>query len=82
MAIGITLKKADSFGDPGKSKFFGDPAVPAVLAEEWDEDVIFFCQIRLSDIADLDTEHRLPDSGYLFILNMQTSVLHISITTD
>ena len=65
MAIGIRVTKGIT--DEGGSRFFGAPAIPGEWEKDFGEDVIFFCQIRLSDIADLDTEHRLPHSGYLFI---------------
>lgn len=67
MAIGIKVKKAGSGADPGASRFFGDPAVPGAWVDNWSDDVIFFCQIRLSDIADLDVDGRLPHTGYLYI---------------
>ena len=67
MAIGITLKKADKNGDPGKSKFFGDPVVPNAWAERDFGEQIFFCQINLADIAALDTENRLPRTGWLYV---------------
>lgn len=67
MAIGIKVKKMDGKTDPGVSKFFGDPTIPAAWAEKWSDDVIFFCQIKLSDMAALDTQNRLPHTGYLYI---------------
>ena len=67
MAIGIKVKKTDAKTDCGVSKFFGDPTVPNAWMNNWSEDVIFFCQIKLSDIAELDTENRLPHSGYLYV---------------
>ena len=66
-AIKITAKKAPEPHDLGASKFFGIPTVPLAFDGSFCEDEIFFCQIRLSDIAHLDTEHRLPHSGYLYI---------------
>lgn len=67
MAIGIKVKKADKASNPGASKFFGDPTVPNAWVEKWSDDVLFFCQIRLSDIAELDSDNRLPHTGYLYI---------------
>ena len=66
-AIGIKIKKADEKHDCGASKFFGAPAIPAEWQERFSEDVIFFGQIRLSDIAELDTENKLPHTGYLYL---------------
>ncbi len=65
-AIKINLKKADEKYDLGTSKFFGDPTVPAEWADRFAEDVIFLCQIELSNIAELDKENRLPHKGYLY----------------
>ena len=66
-AIKITVKKAPEGYDLGASKFFGTPTVPIAWDGDFYEDEIFFCQIRLSDIAHLDTENRLPHTGYLYI---------------
>ena len=66
-AIKITAKKAPEGYDLGASKFFGTPTVPLSWEEDFGDDEIFFCQIRLSDIAELDCENRLPHSGYLYI---------------
>jgi hypothetical protein len=64
-AIGMTLTKKQV--EPDASKFFGDPLLPDGWAEDIDENTIFLCQIRLSEIAKLDTEHVLPHTGYLYI---------------
>lgn len=66
-AIGITIKKADGEHDPGASKFFGAPVLPAGWPDRFSDDVIFFAQLRLADIAELDTENRLPHTGYLYL---------------
>ena len=66
-AIGIKIKKADGDHDPCASKFFGAPVLPDGWAELFSEDIIFFGQIRLSDIAELDTENKLPHKGYLYL---------------
>ena len=42
--------------------------IPAEWQELFAEDVIFFGQIWLSDIVELDTENELPHTGYLYIL--------------
>ena len=65
-AIGIKIKKADGNHDPCTSKFFGAPVLPDGWPEMFSEDIIFFGQIRLSDIAELDTENKLPHTGYLY----------------
>ncbi|MBQ8689580.1 MAG: DUF1963 domain-containing protein [Clostridia bacterium] len=67
MAIGIKVKKAPEGYDPGASKFFGAPAVPSAWEEDFYDDEIFFCQIKLADIAHLDKDNRLPHTGYLYV---------------
>ena len=49
------------------SKFFGIPALPLAWKDDFDEDVLFFCQICLEDIAPWDTENRLLHTGYLYV---------------
>lgn len=66
-AIGIKIKKADGNHDLCASKFFGAPVIPAEWQDMLAEDVIFFAQIRLADIAELDTENKLPHTGYLYL---------------
>lgn len=66
-AIGIRVKKAPAGYDLGASKFFGTPTVPLAWEKDFEEDEIFFCQIRLSDLAKWDKEGRLPHTGYLYI---------------
>ena len=66
-AIKIISKKAPERYDLGASKFFGTPTVPGAWQEDFYDDEIFFCQIRLSDIAPLDTENKLPHTGYLYV---------------
>ena len=66
-AVGIKVKKASEPYDLGASKFFGTPTVPLAWEEDLDEDELFFCQIRLSDIAPFDKENRLPHRGYLYV---------------
>ena len=67
MAIRIKIKKAEGEYDLGASKFLGRPTLPDHLEDELDSDTIFFMQIRLSDIAELDKENKLPHKGYLYI---------------
>ena len=66
-AIKITVKKAPEGYDLGASKFFGTPTVPPAWGGDFYDDEIYFCQIKLSDIAELDRENRLPHTGYLYI---------------
>ena len=66
-AIGIKAKKAPEGYDLGASKFFGTPTVPLSWDGDFYEDEIFFCQIKLSEIAELDKENKLPHTGYLYI---------------
>lgn len=66
-AIRIKLSKAPDGYDLSDSKFFGTPTVPLAWEEDFYEDEIFLCQIRLSDIAELDGEELLPHSGYLYV---------------
>ena len=67
MAIAIKVKKAPKNYDLGASKFFGTPTVPLSWDGDFYADEIFFCQIRLEDIAHLDKENALPHKGYLYI---------------
>jgi len=66
-AIGIRVKKAVEGYDLGTSKFFGTPTIPLIWENDFYEDEIFLCQIRLSDIAPFDPHNQLPHSGYLYI---------------
>lgn len=65
-AIGIKIKKANKKHDLKVSKLFGVPVIPMEWKNSFSDDVIFFGQIRLSDIAKLDTENKLPHKGYLY----------------
>jgi len=81
MAIGIRAKKAPEGYDLGASKFFGTPTVPAAWDTAYEEDVIFFCQIRMADLAELDRENRLPHEGYLYIfLHTEEGKYHLTST--
>ena len=66
-AIGIKTKKSSEERELGASKFFGTPTVPLQWQDDFDDDEIFFCQIRLADIAELDRAGRLPHTGYLYV---------------
>lgn len=66
-AIGITVKKAEGEYDEGASKFFGSPAVPSDWQNIFNDDEMFFCQIRCSDLIDFDTDNRLSHSGYIYV---------------
>ncbi len=68
-SIKINLKKAEGEFDQGESKFFGDPVIAQDLEDiinEFEDTVLFLGQIRLSDIASLDKDNRLPHKGYLY----------------
>lgn len=66
-AIGIRVKRAPEGYDLGAGKFFGTPTIPEEWLDTFDDDEIFLCQIRLRDVAALDTAHRLPHKGYLYV---------------
>ncbi len=66
-AIKINLTKAPEQYDYGASKLFGAPVVPESWADKFAEDIIFFGQLRLEDIAPYDPENRLPHTGYLYL---------------
>lgn len=65
-AIKMKLMKPQDEYDEGQSRFFGDPAIPAWMEDEIEEDEVFLAQIRLPDIATLDTENILPHEGWLY----------------
>ena len=67
MAIKITARAAEGEYDLGASKFLGNPTIPGEWLDDFSEDTMFFCQIRLSDIAHLDKENKLPKTGYLYV---------------
>lgn len=79
-AIKITLTKAEGEYDPRASKLFGAPVLPESWTNRFSDDVIFFGQIRLSDIAALDTENKLPHTGYLYIF-LDTEIYPSSFMT-
>ena len=65
-AIRMKLWRPHGEYDPAGSRFFGDPAIPAWMQEEIEEDEVFLAQIRLADVASLDTENSLPHDGWLY----------------
>lgn len=72
MAIKITTSKTDR-NLFGCSKWWGFPDLPDSLEfpevpvdEEYSDPLTFVCQIRCSDIADLDKENMLPHEGMLY----------------
>ena len=67
MAIRMRVRKAEGEYDLGASKFLGSPVVPAGFTDDLSGGTIFLCQIRLSDIKDLDKENELPHEGYLYV---------------
>ncbi len=66
-AIKIKLTKAEGEYDITASKLFGAPVLGEGWEDEFSEEVIFFGQIRLADIAPFDPENRLPHTGYLYL---------------
>ena len=78
MAIKINVEKAPQGYDLGVSKFFGTPTIPALWQDDFDEDEIFLCQMKLSDISHLDREGRLPHEGYLYVfLHTDEGIYHL-----
>ena len=62
-AIKITLTKAEGEHDLAASKLFGAPVLPEGWQDEMSDEVIFFGQIRLSDIAPFDPKRlKLPEA--------------------
>ena len=67
-AIGIKIKPAGDVYDIKSSKLFGAPCLPKEwMDDRFTKDEMFFCQIRLSDIATLDSENKLPHDGFLYV---------------
>ncbi len=66
-AIKISASKAEEGYDLLASKFFGAPVIPQEWLDEFPDEVIFFAQIRLSDVAPYDEEGKLPRLGYLYL---------------
>ncbi len=66
-AVSVTLRKCCETDDPGVSKFFGTPTIPHAWLETFDDDELFFCQLRLSELAAFDTDNRLPHTGYMYV---------------
>lgn len=66
-AIGIKAYLPEGEYDPLCSKFFGAPVIPMEWENDFSDNEIFFCQIRLSDIKEIDKECRLPHKGYLYV---------------
>ena len=81
MAIGIKVKKAEGDYDLSASKFFGEPTVPLDWESAFYDDEIFFCQIRLADIAHLDKDNQLPHTGYLYFF-IHTEGGHYDLLAD
>ena len=82
MAIKITARAAEGEYDLGASKFLGNPTIPGEWLDDFSEDTMFFCQIRLSDIAHLDKENKLPKTkchcGYQTKFFIQRQAGHIA----
>ncbi len=80
-AIQIRVEKAPEEYDYGRSKFFGDPTIPAQWADRFAEHIIFFAQIRLEELAPFDKENRLPHTGYLYFF-LDTEVYPYDVWID
>lgn len=75
MAIKLKFRKTDR-DLTGCSKMWGCPDLPDSIdypmVKVWDDGELiedpmtFICQIRLEDIAELDTENQLPHEGMLY----------------
>ncbi len=66
-AIGVRVRKPEGEYDLGVSKFFGTPTIPEAWEEDFSDTTLFFCQLRLADVAAWDKENRLPHTGYLYV---------------
>lgn len=66
-AIKLKVTKASGKYDLGRSKFLGSPVMPEWMVNEFDDETIFFLQLNLEEIKDLDNENLLPHTGYLYI---------------
>ncbi len=80
-AIKIRVEKAPVEYDYGRSKFFGDPTIPSQWEDRFAEDIIFFAQIRLEELAPFDKENRLPHTGYLYFF-MDTEAYPYDVWID
>ena len=67
MAIGIKLRAQAAEYSPEESHFFGAPLIPSAWCNDFYDDTMFFCQIRLSDLSELDSENRFSHRGYLYV---------------
>ncbi len=65
-AIKINFRKATEEDTFDTSRFFGAPAIPEAWEDRFAEDIIFFAQIKLEEIAKFDPENRLPHTGWLY----------------
>lgn len=65
-AIKMELSRPRGEYDPCRSRFYGDPAIPAWMEAEIGEDEVFLAQINLSEIAAVDRENLLPHEGWLY----------------
>lgn len=66
-AIAVAVSPAPTDYDLGVSKFFGAPTIPQEWLSTFDGDEIFFCQVRLAELAPFDPANRLPHTGYLYV---------------
>lgn len=67
-AIALKVKKVKKGQkiDESSSKFFGSPLLPEHLRDCYLDDGVFFAQINCEEIAEFDTDNRLPHKGYLY----------------
>ena len=67
-SIKMSVVRETEIKDKGASRFFGIPYVPSSMKDNYIDDFFYLAQIRLSDIAELDTENILPHDGYLYLV--------------
>lgn len=83
--ISIATRESQKNGSPHRSKFGGQPALPADFewprfeAENFDEEIdnrplSFLCQINLSEIKSYDKDKLLPNKGLLLFFYEQESM--------
>lgn len=66
IALKVTKVTNDEKFDESRSKFFGKPTATEDVFANVPAETIFFAQINLKEIKDLDPDNRLPHEGYLY----------------
>lgn len=66
-SIRMKLLPVDGEIDPSKSHFFGAPLIPGAWIDDFEDSVMFFCQINLSEASPYDPDGKLPKQGYLYV---------------